>query len=148
MAQSKRTFQGARMEKDLDERLIQPGFYRDALNVSVSSSEDANVGAIENLKGNELLGGQTGTIPGLLYINNNPLSHVSYIQFSLDNSNSNTVNLATLTTSITNSITLNFGGDTAVQRATNADSWRSAVGWPLGTSTFDEQQTIAAPITL
>lgn len=58
MAESKRTFQAAKIERDLDERLIQPGAYRDALNVSVASSEDANVGSLENLKGNEILANQ------------------------------------------------------------------------------------------
>tara|TARA_R110002153_G_scaffold243026_1_gene398294 strand:- start:7436 stop:9436 length:2001 start_codon:yes stop_codon:yes gene_type:complete len=55
MAQSKRNFQSAQMNKDLDDRLVPPGSYRDALNVSVAFSEDGNVGALENLKGNELL---------------------------------------------------------------------------------------------
>ena len=55
MAESKRTFQAAKMERDLDERLIQPGAYRDAVNISISSSEDANVGSIENIKGNNLI---------------------------------------------------------------------------------------------
>ena len=55
MAESKRTFQAAKMNKDIDDRLVQPGTYRDALNVSVEFSEDGNVGALENLKGNELL---------------------------------------------------------------------------------------------
>jgi len=53
MAESKRTFQAAKIERDLDERLVPPGAYRDALNVSVASSEDANVGSLENLKGNK-----------------------------------------------------------------------------------------------
>ena len=55
MAESKRTFQAAKIERDLDERLIQPGAYRDALNISVASSEDANVGSLENLAGNNLI---------------------------------------------------------------------------------------------
>ena len=58
MAESKRTFQSAKMDKDSDERILKPGEYRDALNVSVDFSEDGNVGAIENLKGNELIAGQ------------------------------------------------------------------------------------------
>ena len=58
MAESKRTFQSAKMDKDADERILRPGEYRDALNVSVDFSEDGNVGAIENLKGNELIDGQ------------------------------------------------------------------------------------------
>tara|TARA_E500000178_G_scaffold354905_1_gene425601 strand:- start:4781 stop:6532 length:1752 start_codon:yes stop_codon:yes gene_type:complete len=58
MAESKRTFQSAKMDKDSDERILRPGEYRDALNVSVDFSEDGNVGAIENLKGNELIANQ------------------------------------------------------------------------------------------
>lgn len=55
MAESKRTFQAARMDKDIDDRILKSGQYRDGLNISVDTSEDANVGAIENLKGNELI---------------------------------------------------------------------------------------------
>ncbi len=40
------------MNKDLDERLIPNGQYRDALNIEVNASEGAGVGAIENIKGN------------------------------------------------------------------------------------------------
>lgn len=58
MAESKRTFQSAKMDKDIDDRILPKGTYRDALNVSVDFSEDANVGALENLKGNELLANQ------------------------------------------------------------------------------------------
>ena len=58
MAESKRTFQAARMDKDVDDRLLKPGQYRDGLNISIDTSEDANVGAVENLKGNELIAGQ------------------------------------------------------------------------------------------
>ena len=53
MAESKRTFQAARMNKDIEEKILKPGEYRDALNVSVDFSEDGNIGAIENLKGND-----------------------------------------------------------------------------------------------
>ena len=58
MAESKRMFSSAKMDRDADERILRPGEYRDALNVSVDFSEDGNVGAIENLKGNELLANQ------------------------------------------------------------------------------------------
>jgi len=58
MAESKRTFQSAKMDKDVDDRLLPSGSYRDALNISVDTSEDANVGAAENLKGNELIANQ------------------------------------------------------------------------------------------
>ena len=49
------------MNKDLDERLIPDGQYRDALNVEVSASEGAGVGAIENLRGNTNVTSQTFT---------------------------------------------------------------------------------------
>ena len=61
MAESKRTFQAARMDRDIDDRLLKPGQYRDGLNISIDTSEDANMGAIENLKGNELIANQNIT---------------------------------------------------------------------------------------
>jgi hypothetical protein len=53
MAELKHTFVKGRMNKDLDERLIPNGEYRDALNIQVSSSEGSDAGAIENILGNE-----------------------------------------------------------------------------------------------
>ena len=58
MAESKRTFQGAKMNKDIEEKILKPGEYRDALNISVDFSEDGNIGSIENLKGNFLINNQ------------------------------------------------------------------------------------------
>jgi len=43
------------MNKDLDDRLIPNGEYRNAQNVSVGKSEDDDIGALENIKGNELV---------------------------------------------------------------------------------------------
>ena len=40
------------MNKDLDARLIPNGEYRDGKNISVSSSEGSDVGALENIRGN------------------------------------------------------------------------------------------------
>ena len=40
------------MNKDLDERLVPNGLYRDALNINVSVSEGSDSGAVENIKGN------------------------------------------------------------------------------------------------
>ena len=45
-------FRAGKMNKDLDERLVAKGEYRDALNVQVSSSEGSDVGAIQNILGN------------------------------------------------------------------------------------------------
>ena len=55
MAELKHTFTSGRMNKDLDDRLVPNGEYIDALNVKVASSEASDVGAIENLLGNEQL---------------------------------------------------------------------------------------------
>jgi len=60
MPEIKNTFRSGKMNKDLDERLLQQGEYRDALNVGVGRSEGADVGAVENLLGNErITGGST-----------------------------------------------------------------------------------------
>jgi hypothetical protein len=45
-------FVGSRMNKSLDERLIGPGDYIDALNIRISSDEDGEAGSVENSKGN------------------------------------------------------------------------------------------------
>ena len=45
-------FQSGKMNKDLDERLVPNGQYRDALNINVSGSEGSDSGAINNVKGN------------------------------------------------------------------------------------------------
>ena len=53
MAQARNNFVQSKMNKDLDARLLPGGEYRDARNVQVSKSEGANVGALENVLGNE-----------------------------------------------------------------------------------------------
>ena len=52
MPELKHNFLKGRMNKDLDERLVPNGEYRDALNVEVSSSEASDVGAIQTTMGN------------------------------------------------------------------------------------------------
>ena len=52
MAEVKNAFIKSKMNKDLDDRLIPSGEYRDALNVQVSKSEASDVGALENVLGN------------------------------------------------------------------------------------------------
>ena len=52
MPEIKRMFNGGRMNRDLDDRLVPNGEYREALNVNVGKSESADMGAIENLLGN------------------------------------------------------------------------------------------------
>ena len=52
MAQAKHTFVESKMNKDLDDRLLSGGQYRNAINVAVSKSEQSDVGALENVLGN------------------------------------------------------------------------------------------------
>ncbi len=55
MPEIKNTFLRSKMNKTLDSRLIPNGEYRDAQNVSISRSEGADVGALENILGNRKL---------------------------------------------------------------------------------------------
>jgi len=52
MPELKRNFLKGKMNKDLDERLVPNGEYRDALNIEISTSEGSDVGSAQNLKGN------------------------------------------------------------------------------------------------
>ena len=65
MAESKNTFLQGKMNKDLDERIIPNGEYRDAINIAVGKSEGGNVGSLQNILGNEKLTkpSGTGTVP-------------------------------------------------------------------------------------
>jgi hypothetical protein len=55
MAEVKNAFIKSKMNKDLDARLLSAGEYRDGNNVSVSRSDSGDVGALENILGNEFL---------------------------------------------------------------------------------------------
>jgi hypothetical protein len=55
MAEFKNVFIKSKMNKDLDDRLLPQGEYRDALNIQVSKSESSDVGALENVLGNSKL---------------------------------------------------------------------------------------------
>ena len=71
MPEIKRNFSKARMSKDLDERIVPNGEYRDAMNIQISTSDaDAttgvgNVGVVQNLEGNEEVAETTTTIFGV-----------------------------------------------------------------------------------
>tara|TARA_R110002020_G_scaffold17923_6_gene63429 strand:- start:1180 stop:10740 length:9561 start_codon:yes stop_codon:yes gene_type:complete len=58
MPEMKRNFTSGKMNKDLDERLVPQGEYRDAMNIEVSTSDSSNAGTIQNISGN---------IPGCYY---------------------------------------------------------------------------------
>ena len=54
MAKIQNSFLKGKMNKDLDERLVPKGEYREAQNILITQSEGSDVGAIENIQGNEL----------------------------------------------------------------------------------------------
>jgi len=54
MPEIKHNFMKGKMNKDLDERLVPNGEYRDAMNVQVATSEGSDVGTAQNILGNEL----------------------------------------------------------------------------------------------
>ena len=55
MSEVKQIFTSGKMNKDLDERIIPNGEYRDALNLNSTTSEGENVGSLQNLLGNEMV---------------------------------------------------------------------------------------------
>ena len=54
MAKIQNSFLKGKMNKDLDERLVPKGEYREAQNILITQSEGSDVGAIENILGNAL----------------------------------------------------------------------------------------------
>ena len=48
-----RNFIKGKMNKDLDERLVPNGEYRDALNLEVATSDGSDVGTLQTLLGNK-----------------------------------------------------------------------------------------------
>ena len=52
MPELKHAFSAGRMNKDLDERLVPNGEYRDATNIQVSTSDGSNAGVAQTLRGN------------------------------------------------------------------------------------------------
>jgi hypothetical protein len=53
MPEIKNQFTGGKMNKDLDERLVPNGQYRDAMNIQVATSEGSDVGTAQNILGNQ-----------------------------------------------------------------------------------------------
>lgn len=61
MAEFIHTFTSGKMNKDLDERLVPNGQYRDALNLNLANSDASDVGSLQNVPGNLQLRGKLGT---------------------------------------------------------------------------------------
>ena len=54
MPEIKHKFTAGKMNKDLDERLVPNGEYRDAMNIQVSTSEGSDIGTVQDILGNEV----------------------------------------------------------------------------------------------
>ena len=60
MPEIKNNFTQGRMNKDLDERLVPMGEYTHAMNIQVTTSDGADVGALQNVLGNQKLSNLAG----------------------------------------------------------------------------------------
>jgi len=56
MPEIKNTFTQGKMNKDLDERIVPNGQYRDATNIQVSTSDGSDIGTVQNISGNIQIG--------------------------------------------------------------------------------------------
>jgi len=71
MAKTQRNFVAGRMNKSIDERLLQNGEYVHAQNVRLGSTENSEIGSVENAKGNiELTPSIAFPLPGETYSTN------------------------------------------------------------------------------
>ena len=77
MAEIKNSFLRSKMNKDLDDRLIPNGEYRDAQNISVGKSEADDIGALETVLGNDLI--------DITYLNDNTLKIIGQYTNELNN---------------------------------------------------------------
>jgi len=66
MPELKRNFLKGKMNKDLDERLVPNGEYRDALNIEISTSEGSNQGSVQTINGNVELAPQDNTVRNII----------------------------------------------------------------------------------
>ena len=60
MGRITRVFQKGKMNKDVDERLLPPGEYREALNVQVATTDEDAAGVVQNILGNSVIEGLHG----------------------------------------------------------------------------------------
>lgn len=84
MTKFSRNFIAGRMNKVVDERLVPEGEYVDAMNIRMGSTENSEIGVIENTKGNEAL-------TTLMYIDGTPLSTQARCIGAIDDSARETI---------------------------------------------------------
>ena len=77
MPEIKHQFTGGKMNKDLDERLIPNGEYKDAMNIQVSTSEGSDVGTAQNILGNISSCNYTATNPNPVTIGSSTVGSIS-----------------------------------------------------------------------
>ena len=99
MAKVQNTFIKSKMNKDLDDRILSKGEYRNAQNVNVSKSEGSDVGAMENVLGNVKLNSFVTDIDGAVIIGElmdftNERIFVMITNYTDVNGNTNNVNYA------------------------------------------------------
>jgi len=84
MANITRTFTAGKMNKVIDQRLLPDGQYVDAMNIRMGSTENSEIGVIENTKGNIPL-------TALTYTNGTPLSADAVCIGSIEDSKNETI---------------------------------------------------------
>ena len=60
MAEDKKAFLQGKMNQDIDDRILPSGEYRSAQNIQVATSEESDVGAIQNVLGNKKVSSSVG----------------------------------------------------------------------------------------
>ena len=66
MAEIKNNFLGAKMNQDIDDRLLPSNEYRYALNLQINRSENSDVGTLQNVLGNTKVFDVNAVIPGVI----------------------------------------------------------------------------------
>ena len=90
MPELKHHFRLGKMNKDLDERLVNNGEYRDALNIEIASSEGSDVGSVQNILGNTIQNVNTynsDTEVSTFWANSFGLTNVSCVGVTRDTEN-------------------------------------------------------------
>ena len=72
MPEIKNNFIQGKMNKDLDDRLLPNGQYRDGVNIKVSKSDSSDVGSVQNIKGNDY---EYGSSNALSLTNTDTIGH-------------------------------------------------------------------------
>ena len=97
MAEIKHTFTAGRMNKDLDERLVPNGEYRDASNIQVRTTDGDAAGTIQNIQGNIEVG-STNIAENFIYNSDFSLGSDGWVDGSSTTFANNNVKITTSAT--------------------------------------------------